>query len=223
MSDTHGTGPSFGMDRRKFLKVGVAGLAGASLMSTFSFGQVLARPDSLLEAEFLEAAARYRVPAEVLKAMAYVNTGWEMPPPDASPYRRGDLHGFGTYGIMQLVQNPWTDTLGEASRLTGIPEEKLKTDRRSNILGGAALLAESQGRNSKPPRIGDWYGAVEGRGGNGKDYRAVAGVGGGELYTSGVFRVLERGASKTNRAGEFLKLLPTPRSVRLAEGWKVVR
>jgi hypothetical protein len=46
---------------------------------------------------------------------------------------------------MALVRNPSADTLGEASRLTGISTEKLKTDRRSNIFGGAALLARSRG------------------------------------------------------------------------------
>jgi hypothetical protein len=30
------------------------------------------------------------------------------------------------------VQNPYSDTLGEASRLTGIPQEVLKTNRAAN-------------------------------------------------------------------------------------------
>jgi hypothetical protein len=119
-------------------------------------------------------------------------------------YEPGDLHGWGSYGIMALVQNPSSDTLGEASRLTGIPEETLKTDRRSNILGGAALLAESQG--AKPTYLGDWFGAVDGRGGNGKSYEAVAGVGGGELYAEQTFDVLTSGASALTLNGEFIKL-----------------
>jgi hypothetical protein len=57
-------------------------------------------------------------------------------PPDANEYEEGSLHGWGSYGIMALVQNPYSDTLGEASRLTGIPEEELKTDRAANIRGG---------------------------------------------------------------------------------------
>jgi len=211
------------MDRRRFLKVGIAGLAGASVLSSVNVGTVLSRPAPRLDAEFEEAAREIRVPKRLLLAMGYVNTRWEMPPPDANVYEKGDLHGWGAYGIMQLVQNPWTNTLGEASRLTGISEEELKTDRRSNILGGAALLAESQGRRSKPPTIGEWFGAVDGRGGRGKEYRAVAGVGGGELYAEQVFDRLAIGARETNRAGELLTLLPTPRSARLADGWEVVR
>jgi hypothetical protein len=223
MSDTHGTGPSFAMDRRKFLKMGVAGLAGASLLSTVNFGRVLAQPDATLEAEFAEAAARYRVPQELLKAMAYVNTGWEMPPPEASPYREGDLHGMGTYGIMQLVQNPSSDTLGEASRLTGISEEALKTDRRSNILGGAALLAESQGRSSKPSTLGGWFGAVDGRGGEGREYRTVAGVGGGEIYSQDVAAALTSGARKVTKRGEEVALRALSLGSRVNEAGEVIR
>ena len=84
------------------------------------------------------------MPAELLLAMGYVNTLWEMPPPSASDYEPGDLSGRGAYGIMQLVQNPWTDTLGRAASLTGFSEELLKTSRPANVLGGAALLAGMQ-------------------------------------------------------------------------------
>ena len=97
-----------------------------------------------MEAEFEEAAGQYRVPVELLLAMGYVNTRWEMPPP-ANEYKSGDLHGWGSYGIMALVRNPTSDTLGEASRLTGVSADKLVADRKSNILGGAALLSRSQG------------------------------------------------------------------------------
>jgi hypothetical protein len=76
-----------------------------------------------------------------------------MPPPEASDYEEGDPEGKGAYGIMALVRNPFTDTLGEASQLTGISTEKLKTDRRSNILGGAALLARSQGETHRFGRL----------------------------------------------------------------------
>jgi hypothetical protein len=95
--------------------------------------------------EVEEAAEKYRVPKTLLLAIGYVNTRWEMPPPEASEYEQGELDVKGAYGIMALVRIPSADTLGEASRLTGISTEKLKTDRRSNIFGGAALLARSRG------------------------------------------------------------------------------
>ena len=193
------------MNRRDFLKLGGAGLAGAVLFATVGVGDVPAQQAvPSLEAEFEEAAREYGVPKELLLAMGYVNTRWEMPPPETNVYEPGDPHGWGSYGIMALVQNPSSDTLGEASRLTGISEEMLKTDRRSNILGGAALLAESQG--AKATRLGDWFGAVDGRGGNGKMYAAVAGVGGGELYAEQTFDVLTNGTSAWIASGELIKL-----------------
>jgi len=193
------------MNRRDFLRLSSVGLAGTVLLATAGVGDTPAQqPGSVLEAEFEEAASEYGVPKELLLAMGYVNTLWEMPPPEANVYEPGDLHGWGSYGIMALVQNPSSDTLGEASMLTGISEEVLKTDRRSNIRGGAALLAESQG--AKPTRLGDWFGAVDGRGGNGKVYVAVAGVGGGELYAQQTFDVLTSGASALIGSGELISL-----------------
>src|SRR5919199_6068016 len=161
------------ISRRDFLRLSGAGFAGAVLLGVIGPGKALAQPspNSPLMAEFVEAADEYDLPASVLLAMGYVNTRWEMPPPEASAYEPGNPHGRGAYGIMQLVQNDSEDTLGEASELTGISEEDLKTDRRSNILGGAALLAESQGE--RPPRLGDYFGAVSGGGGGGNRHKAV--------------------------------------------------
>ncbi len=203
------TGLTREMNRRRFLKLSGVGIAGASLLGVVGSGGVLAReasPGPSLVAEFEEAAAEYGLPKGLLLAMGYVNTRWEMPPPGASGYEPGSLHGWGGYGIMHLVKNPSTDTLGAASGLTGIPEETLKTDRRANILGGAALLAASQGRG-KPTRLGEWFGAVAGRGrAPGRPLQAPSGVGGGELYAEQVFGVLKAGASATTRNGERIAL-----------------
>ena len=194
------------ISRREFLKLSGVGMAGVALLGLIGSGEVLAQasPDSSVVAEFEEAAKKYDLPVGVLLAMGYVNTRWEMPPPETSAYRPGDPHGRGAYGVMQLVQNDSENTLGEASELTGIPEEKLKTDRRSNILGGAALLAESQG--DRPSRPGDYFGAVDGKGGRGKRHKAVAGVGAGELYAEQVFATLRRGAMATIGDGEQIAL-----------------
>ena len=208
------------MGRRKFLRLGGVGLAGAVLLGTTG-GRVLAQSGSSLEAEFEAASREFGVPAELLLAMGYVNTRWEMPPPEASEYEPGDPHGRGAYGIMQLVRNPSTDTLGEAARLTGIPEERLKTDRAANIRGGAALLAESQGR--KPARLGDWLGAVGGGGGNGKEYRAVAGVGAGGLYADQVREALRKGASETTKKGERVTLPAQDLRARATDRGEVIR
>ncbi len=155
------------MNRRRFLRLSAVGIAGASLLGVVDSGGVLAQEpspgaSSLVE-EFEQAAAEYGVPKGLLMAMGYVNARWEMPPVGASEYEPGSLHGWGGHGIMHLVKNPSTDTLGAAADLTGIPEEELKTDRGANILGGAALLAASQG-GGRPSTLGGWFGAVAGRG-----------------------------------------------------------
>ena len=107
------------MNRRDFLRLGGAGLAGATLLGTAG-GRVLAQTRSSLEAQFETAARKYKVPVELLLAMGYYNTLWEMPPPSASAYRKGDPEGRGDYGMMQLTQNPSRNTLGKAAKLTGL-------------------------------------------------------------------------------------------------------
>lgn len=202
------------MNRRYFLKLGAAGIAGAVMLG--SSGDVLAQvsPDSYLRSEIRDAAREYDIPEALLLAMGYVNTRLEMPPPEVNAYRRGDPHGRGAYGVMQLVENPSADTLGEASLLTGISREQLKTDRRSNILGGAALLASSQGW--RPSNLGGFYGAVDGAGGNGKFYRAVSGIGSGAFYADQVFRTLQSGASVWIKSGEYISFPAFSLAVQLS-------
>jgi hypothetical protein len=203
------SGAISGMNRRHFLRLSGLGIAGAALVVVMGSGGVLAQEpaagSSLVE-EFEQAAREYEVPVRLLMALGYVNTRWEMPPAEASAYEPGDIHGWGGYGIMHLVRNPSSNTLGEASRLTGIPEERLKSNRRSNILGGAALLASSQG-GAKPPQLAGWFGAVAGReDAPGRSFKAPSGIGGGKLYAEQVFETLRTGASKTTRGGERIAL-----------------
>jgi hypothetical protein len=213
------------VDRCEFLKLSGSGLLGVALLGSVGAGTVFAQnepsPVSSLVAEFRGAAEGYGVPVELLMAMGYVNTRWEMTPPEANAYEKGDLHGWGSYGIMALVQNPFSDTLGEASRLTGVPEEELKTSRAANIWGGAALLASSARGHISEDLLG-FFGAVAGRGlAPGQNYAAVSGVGGGELYAEQVFEVLRIGASRMISSGELIYLprLMPPSGIRGHYGW----
>jgi hypothetical protein len=190
------------MDRRDFLRLGGAGLAGVVLLGTTG-GRVLGQAGSSLEAEFESAATEYGVPRELLLAMGYVNTLWEMPPPDASDYEEGDLHGRGAYGIMQLLRNPWRDTLGRAATLTGLSVEELKNSRAANVRGGAAVLADIQGAN-RPAELNGWL-------------EAVAGYGDTELYAVEVYETLKNGASATISTGESLRLSPQDVEVPLID------
>jgi N-acetylmuramoyl-L-alanine amidase len=183
---------SRGMNRREFLRVGGASLASAVLLANAG-NIVLARTGPSLKTQFESAAAEYDVPVQLLLAMGYVNTLWEMPPPTASDYEEGAIEGRGAYGTMQLIQNPFTNTLGRAATLTGLSEELLKSKRAANVRGGAALLGDVAGK-PRPSDINSWYEAVA-------EY-------GGPLYANEVFQTLKSGASATISTGERLQLLP---------------
>ena len=126
--------------------------------------------------------------------MGYVHTRWAMPPADASVFEPGDIHGQGVYGVMALERNPSGDTLGEASKLTGLSEARLKADRAANIRGGAAMLSEIAGPN-KPDSLEGWQ-------------EAVAEYGAGDLYAAEVYHWLEEGADTALPSGERVGLAP---------------
>src|SRR5215211_6164167 len=161
-----------GLGRREFLRLGGAGLAGAVLLGRAG-ATGLAQTGMSLRTEFESAAEEHKVPVDLLLAMGYVNTLWEMPPPEASDYQEGNPEGRGAYGIMQLLQNPSRDTLGRAASLTGLSRDKLKSSRAANVRGGAAVLADIQGPN-KPADLNGWQ-------------EAVAEYGDTELYAQEVF------------------------------------
>src|ERR687898_1963177 len=184
---------SSAMNRREFLRVGGAGLASAVLLASAG-SSVLARTAPSLKAQFEFAAAECNVPMQLLLAMGYVNTLWEMPPSTASDYEEGDIEGRGAYGTMQLIQNPFTNTLRRAATLTGLSEKRLKTKRAANVRGGAALLGDMAG-TPRPPSLSGWS-------------KAVAEYGGGDLYAQEVFQTLKSGASATISTGEWLQLAP---------------
>jgi hypothetical protein len=195
------------MNRRDFLIMGGAVLANAAVLGTAG-GRVLAQTDSSLKAQFETTARKYGVPVELLLAMGYYNTLWEMPPPSASSYRKGDLEGRGDYGIMQLTQNPTKDTLGKAAKLTALSEARLKNDRSANIEGGAALLSDLVGK-TKPKRLDGWQEPLT-------QYADT------DLYASQVYGVLKRGASssrhKTSRYPNSTPPRATPSTTRWPYG-----
>lgn len=201
------------MSRGRFIKLSGASVAGVFALGIMRSGSALSQTG--LRGEFEAAAKEYSVPVELLLAMGYVNTRWEMPSPSASDFEEDDLDGKGLYGVMALVRNPSADTLGEAAQLTGIPENKLKSDRESNIKGGAALLAKSQGE--KPFELGAWFGAVDGSGGNGRAYDAIGGIGGGDLYVDQVLDTLKSGAVAEISTGEKITLAPQSPTARTAQ------
>ena len=183
------------MDRRNFLRLSGVGIAGVVLLGTAG-SRVWAQSGSKLDSEFEAAAEKYGVPKDLLLAIGYANTRWEMPPESSGDYEPGDLHGMGGYGIMQLDQNPKKDTLAQAADLTGSPKEALKTGQAANIAGGAAVLADLAG-DTKPEDLDGWY-------------EAVSRFGEGTLYADQVYEVLKDGVSAEVDPGETVTLKPHP-------------
>ena len=137
--------------RRRVLGLGAGVIALGTTGPILAAGSAGARttlrrqgPGSDLQRQVDRAAAEFGVPADLLMAVAWVNTRGRMPAPSEARYEAGDLHGRGHYGPAGLVRNPFSDTVGKASRLTGIPARQLMTERGANLRGGAAVLSRLQ-------------------------------------------------------------------------------
>lgn len=81
---------------------------------------------------FDDAASEFGVPADLLKAVAYVETHGEQ--------RSGKASIDGGYGVMNLRESSMSGTLDEAAKLLGVSPELLKSDPVLNVRGAAALL-----------------------------------------------------------------------------------
>ncbi|GAB3486536.1 N-acetylmuramoyl-L-alanine amidase [Flexivirga lutea] len=124
--------------------------------------------------QFTAAAGKYGVPAAVLAAISYGQTRWE----DHAGRPSTSLG----YGPMHLIDGAAAqaqrdaaagkgadtagvvDTLGQASTLTGLSKDTLRTDTAANIMGAAAVLADAQrtlghavGVHTDPAT---WYAAI---------------------------------------------------------------
>ena len=99
-----------------------------------------------------EAAAReFKVPADVLKGVAFTETRWEhltWPPGETESPESGMPR---PYGIMSLWDNKYFGhSLLEAAALIGKDAEELKRDANQNIRGGAALLRKIYDQTPRP-------------------------------------------------------------------------
>jgi N-acetyl-anhydromuramyl-L-alanine amidase AmpD len=96
-------------------------------------------------------------------------------------------------------------TLPKAARLTGLPEERLRTEAAANVAGGAALLAAAQKDLGEPlsDDAADWYGAVARF--SGADDTATAAT-----YANDVYEVIRQGEERTTDAGQRVALTARP-------------
>ncbi|MFC3588345.1 N-acetylmuramoyl-L-alanine amidase [Streptantibioticus rubrisoli] len=129
---------------------------------------------------------------------------------DAAGDTRGDpARSRLSPGTVTLPQDrvlpPSLRTADQAAQLTGLPDDRLRTDPAANIAGGAALLAYYQQALGQPLSAGPsaWFGAVARY--SGADDTATA-----VNFATDVFQTIHDGASRTTDSGQHLTLAAQP-------------
>ena len=92
----------------------------------------------LAEPLFETSAQEFGVPADLLRAYAFVQTRWAVPDHNR---HESCTHMPLPYGIMGLhdgQQGVFRNQVGRAARLLGITEDEVKTDLATNIRAAAA-------------------------------------------------------------------------------------
>ncbi|MFK0170591.1 N-acetylmuramoyl-L-alanine amidase [Streptomyces sp. NPDC090306] len=167
------------------------------------------------------AAAEYHVPAGVLLALAYQESGWDAHGAQVSTdggygvmhltnvttamVAGGDAGAAGRADLTSLAASPALHTLRTAAKLTGLSVRELREDDTANIRGGAALLAsyEKQLTGGTPTDPSRWYGAVA-RYSQSKQRQGALG------FADRVFGTLRGGAATTTEDGQRVRLAADP-------------
>lgn len=192
--------------------VGSVVAAGAlALLPSAAQAQTETSQQSGAQADFAAAAAKYDVPVSVLMGVTREESGWQSHPgySDRGGYGLGNLTDVttamlvdgaagagGRSDLSSLVNRPGMHTLRTASKLTGIPEARLRTDRGANLEGTAALLASYQKTltGSLPRNPSEWTAAVA-------EYSHFTDKKAATRYVHGVFKAIASGAEQKTAQG----------------------
>jgi N-acetyl-anhydromuramyl-L-alanine amidase AmpD len=147
-----------------------------------------------LDAAFAKAGADFGVPADLLKALSYTETRWEM--------IQGQVEFEGmpaAYGLMALRG----EKLSEGARLAGVSEEAVRTQPEANIRAAAALLsAYADELKLDRADVGAWAPAAA-------KYSGIERLEAQAQYIhQGVYDVMRKGAQAQTPAGELAVSLP---------------
>ena len=149
-----------------------------------------------LDAAFAKAGADFGVPADLLKAISYTETQWEM--------IQGAVEFEGmpaAYGLMALRG----EKLSEGARLAGVSEEAARTQPEANIRAAAALLS-SYASELKVDRadVGAWAPAAA-------KYSGIDNAEAQAQYIhQNVYDILRKGAVAQTPAGDLaVSLMPS--------------
>ena len=103
-----------------------------------------------IEAQFEAAAAEFEVPIDVLKAVGYVESQWQMV--EGEVEFEGLEPAFGTMALRGA-------SLSRGAELLGVKESELKKDRLLNIRAAAAVLRDRAGEIDRGD-LGAWAPAI---------------------------------------------------------------
>jgi N-acetyl-anhydromuramyl-L-alanine amidase AmpD len=150
-----------------------------------------------LDGVFELVGAETGVPADLLEAIGYVETRWQMV--------EGDVEHDGAppaTGLMAIKE----DVLAHAAQLAGLSEDDVRLDPESNVRAAAALLDEAADTlglaEAQRGDLGAWAPAVA-------EYSRIADAEGRASYVLlDVYRVLLDGATETAENGELVASLP---------------
>jgi hypothetical protein len=178
--------------RRALLALGAAIVVTPAVSTAANAAGHPVRPVTRLTAAFAAAARRHGVPRDLLVALAHTVT--RIDDHDGRPSSAGG------YGVMHLISNPTTDTLGTASKLSGHSVSSLQTDLAANVDGAAALLralADGAGLTAAARgRVDAWYEPVA-------RYSGFADPSVARLEADTVYQTLERGLSLQSNGETF--------------------
>ncbi|WP_324607802.1 peptidoglycan recognition family protein [Streptomyces sp. NRRL F-5123] len=168
--------------------------------------------------DFAYAAHESGVPEPVVAAVAYQESGWDvhqghntgggygpMSLTDVTPsmLAAGAAGAAGRSDQASPASDPSLHTLTIAAALVGLPAQRVRTDRRSNIRAAAALLAsyERKLRGSTPQDPAQWYAAVARYSGSSDQAAATR-------FADRVFATMRAGAERTTADGQHVRLAP---------------
>ncbi|GHO45962.1 N-acetylmuramoyl-L-alanine amidase [Ktedonospora formicarum] len=175
----------------------VLALLVATIFGNPSQASAHTRASSSLASAFDQAANEFGIPAELLKAICYMEG-------------RLSNHGGSPsidqgYGCMHLVKNKHADTLDQASRLLDVSTNQLKSDIATNIRGGAAVLRDQalqlSTNSTLPASLNNWYNVVAA-------YSHATTRSTATMYADAAYTILKKGFSATTEHGEAIYLAP---------------
>ncbi len=100
---------------------------------------------------FINAATEFKVPVNLLKAIAQVQSNWTQMSESM----------YGSWGVMGIIENKFVQQITKASSLLNLDPLVIKNDARENIRAAAALMAYYQKTKPAASGLEDWFESVK--------------------------------------------------------------